>query len=62
VFELADRTHHDHMVCLTTGKVVEFYDERIEQIQREIADRHGFDIEEHSLVLYVRPKQAVKPT
>lgn len=58
VFELADRTHHDHMVCLDSGRVIEFYDERIEDIQREIADRHGFEIEEHSLVLYVRPKKA----
>jgi len=57
VFELADRTHHDHMVCLETGQVVEFYDERIEQLQREIADKHGYVIEEHSLVLYVRPKK-----
>jgi Fur family transcriptional regulator, ferric uptake regulator len=55
VFELADRTHHDHMVCLDSGRVIEFYDERIEQIQREIAKRHGYSIEEHSLVLYVRP-------
>ena len=57
VFELADRTHHDHMVCLDTGKVIEFYDERIEQLQREIASKHGYEIEEHSLVLYVRPKK-----
>ena len=57
VFELADRTHHDHMVCLDTGKVIEFCDERIEQLQREIASKHGYDIEEHSLVLYVRPKK-----
>ena len=57
VFELADRTHHDHMVCLETGRVIEFCDERIEQIQREIADKHGYSIEEHSLVLYVRPKK-----
>lgn len=57
VFELADRTHHDHMVCLDTGTVVEFFDERIEQLQQEIADRHGYSIEDHSLVLYVRPKK-----
>lgn len=55
VFELADRTHHDHMVCLDTGQVIEFYDERIEQLQSEIARKHGYEIEEHSLVLYVRP-------
>lgn len=57
VFELADRTHHDHMVCLETGKVIEFCDERIEQLQREIAAKHGYEIQEHSLVLYVRPKR-----
>jgi Fur family ferric uptake transcriptional regulator len=57
VFELTDRTHHDHMVCLKTGQVIEFVDERIEQLQREIADKHGYVIEEHSLVLYVRPKE-----
>ena len=56
VFELADGTHHDHMVCLTTGEVVEFYDERIEELQAEIAEKHGYFIEDHSLVLYVRPK------
>jgi Fur family transcriptional regulator, ferric uptake regulator len=57
VYELTDRTHHDHMVCLDTGTVIEFCDDRIEQLQREIADKHGYVIEEHSLVLYVRPKE-----
>ena len=56
VFELADGTPHDHMVCLTTGEVIEFYDERIEALQNEIAAKHGYCIEDHSLVLYVRPK------
>ena len=55
VFELADRTHHDHMVCLDTGKVIEFYNERIEELQNSIAEAHGYEIEDHSLVLYVRP-------
>ena len=58
VFELADRSHHDHMVCLETGKVIEFVEDRIEQLQTEIADRHGYTIEDHSLVLYVRPKSS----
>jgi Fur family ferric uptake transcriptional regulator len=58
VFELTDGTHHDHMVCLETGAVIEFCDERIEQIQREIADKHGYELEDHSLVLYVKPKKA----
>lgn len=56
VFELADKTHHDHMVCMETGAVIEFCDERIEQLQHDIADKYGYEIEDHSLVLYVRPK------
>ena len=57
VFELADGTHHDHMICMETGRVVEFYDERIERLQREIAAEQGYEIEDHSMVLYVRPKR-----
>ncbi len=56
VFELADKTHHDHMVCLDTGEVIEFRDDRIEQLQHDIAAKYGYEIEDHSLVLYVRPK------
>lgn len=56
VFELERGPHHDHMVCLDTGKVIEFVSDEIEQIQRRIAEKHGYEVEEHSLVLYVRPK------
>jgi Fur family ferric uptake transcriptional regulator len=58
VFELTDRSHHDHMICLETGAVIEFCDERIEQIQRDIAEKHGYVLEDHSLVLYVKPKKS----
>jgi len=57
VFELDRGEHHDHMVCTETGKVIEFYSEDIERLQREIAAKHGYTIEDHSLVLYVRPKK-----
>lgn len=57
VFELTDGTHHDHMVCVDSGQVIEFCDERIEQLQREIADKYGYELADHSLVLYVRPKK-----
>ena len=57
VFELADGEHHDHMVCLKTGKVIEFHSEEIERLQEEIANKHGYDISDHSLVLYVTPKK-----
>ena len=55
IFELADTAHHDHLLCIETGRVLEFYDERIERLQEEIAAEHGYEIEDHSLVLYVRP-------
>lgn len=52
VFELNDGEHHDHMVDMRTGKVVEFYDEIIESRQKEIAKEYGFKILEHTMVLY----------
>ena len=55
VFEMASGPHHDHMVCTETGKVIEFYDEEIERRQREIVRAHGYELQDHSLVLYVRP-------
>jgi Fur family ferric uptake transcriptional regulator len=57
VYEIERGKHHDHMVDLDSGKVVEFVSEDIERLQREIADKHGYVIEEHSLVLYVRAKK-----
>ncbi|CAA0096891.1 Ferric uptake regulation protein [Halioglobus japonicus] len=57
VFELATGEHHDHMVCVSSGEVVEFTDAVIEQRQREIAKEHGFELMDHSLVLYVRKKE-----
>ncbi len=56
IFELDCGEHHDHMICQETGKVIEFCDDEIERLQKEIADRHGYDLLDHSLVLYVRPK------
>ncbi len=55
-YELDSGTHHDHMVCVDTGKVIEFSNSEIERLQAEIAAEHGYDIEDHSLVIYVRPK------
>ena len=52
VFEIDDGQHHDHLVDISTGRVVEFYDEIIEQRQKEIATKYGFTITEHTMVLY----------
>ena len=55
VFEIDRGEHHDHMVCVETGKVIEFHNEKIEQLQQQIAKEHGYNLVEHSLVLYVKP-------
>jgi Fur family transcriptional regulator, ferric uptake regulator len=57
VYELDRGKHHDHMIDVDSGKVIEFVSEEIERLQHEIAERHGYVLEDHSLVLYVRPKR-----
>ena len=57
VYELDRGDHHDHMVDLDTGKIIEFESPEIEALQRQIAASHGYELEEHSLVLYVRKKR-----
>lgn len=57
VFELERGDHHDHMVCMQSGKVIEFHSETIEQLQKDIAEEHGYKLVDHSLVLYVEPKE-----
>jgi Fur family ferric uptake transcriptional regulator len=52
VFELNQGNHHDHLVCLTCGRVEEFFDAEIEERQHAIARSRGFDLQEHSLALY----------
>ena len=52
VFELNEGTHHDHIVCLDCGKVEEVVDSGIEERQTAVADRLGFEIRDHSLILY----------
>ena len=55
VFEMDEGEHHDHMVCVETGDVVEFINDDIERLQDEIAKKHGYELIDHSLVLYVKP-------
>lgn len=54
VFEISDKNHHDHLVCLDCGKVIEFEDDVIETRQTEIAKAHGIKLTNHSLYLYGR--------
>ncbi|HEY7907057.1 MAG TPA: ferric iron uptake transcriptional regulator [Wenzhouxiangella sp.] len=55
-YELAVDDHHDHMVCVESGEVIEFYDPAIEARQEEIAKAHGYEIVDHALVMYVKRK------
>lgn len=57
VFEIDRGDHHDHMVCMKTGQVIEFTNEKIEQLQHEIAEQYGYELVDHNLTLYVRPKK-----
>ncbi|MEY4725664.1 MAG: ferric iron uptake transcriptional regulator [Pseudomonadota bacterium] len=51
-FELNEGGHHDHLVCLSCGSVVEFHDEEVELRQEKIAKKHGFKLINHSMSLY----------
>lgn len=53
-FETADMPHHDHLIDLDTGTVIEFQSEKIERLQREIAAELGYDLIHHRLELYCR--------
>ncbi len=57
VFELDDGKHHDHMVCVESGTVIEFTNEEFERLQCEMAVEHGYELLDHSLVLYVKPRR-----
>ena len=55
VYELVSDDHHDHMVCIDSGTVIEFKNDLIEDEQEKIAREHGYKIVDHKLVLYVTP-------
>ena len=55
VYELTPAHHHDHMVCVETGDIIEFSCEDIERFQVEVAEEKGYEIVDHSMVLYVKP-------
>lgn len=54
-YEEAPEEHHDHLIDMKSGKVIEFHSEEIEALQREIARRHGYDLVGHRLELYGVP-------
>ena len=50
-----DSHHHDHMICLETGDIIEFYNEELENLQDEIAKKHGYKVVRHVHQLFVKP-------
>ena len=54
-YEAADNDHHDHLIDLSTGSVIEFVDEDIERLQEKIAQKLGYELVDHRLELYGRP-------
>ena len=54
VYELSSYQHHDHMVDVDSGQVIEFVNEEIEALQRQVVQSRGYELVDHALVLYVR--------
>lgn len=59
-YEAADSDHHDHLIDLTTGDVVEFMDAEIETLKERIAERLGYELVDHRLELYGKPLNGKK--
>ena len=57
-YEQQPEEHHDHLIDLSTGKVVEFHDDEIERLQQLVAERLGYKLVDHRLELYGRPLDA----
>ena len=52
-----DNKHHDHMICIDTGNIIEFYNEELENLQDKIAEENGYEVVRHVHQLFVRPKK-----
>ena len=57
VFERSSDEHHDHMVDIESGDVIEFVNDEIEKLQHVVAEKHGYEIVSHNMVLFVKPKE-----
>ncbi len=57
-YETADAEHHDHLIDVSTGDVIEFVDEEIEALQHKIAEKLGYELVDHRLELYGKKKKA----
>ena len=51
-YEELSESHHDHLIDIKTGEIIEFVDDEIEKLQKKVADRHGYALVDHKLELY----------
>ena len=51
-YEQLMESHHDHLIDIKTGEIIEFVDEEIEKLQKKVADKYGYDLVDHKLELY----------
>ena len=51
-YEELSESHHDHLIDIKTGEIIEFVDDKIEKLQKKVADRHGYELVDHKLELY----------
>ena len=56
-YEAVTETHHDHLIDVNTGEIIEFVDEEIEKLKKKIANKLGFDLVDHRLELYCKKKK-----
>ena len=57
-YEELSESHHDHLIDINTGEIIEFVDEEIEKLQEKIAEKFGYDLIDHKLELYGRKKNS----
>ena len=57
-YEELSESHHDHLIDIKTGEIIEFVDDEIEKIQKKIAEKFGYDLVDHKLELYGRKKNS----
>ena len=51
-------SHHDHLIDLKTGNIIEFVDDEIEKLQKKVAEKYGYDLVDHKLELYCLKKKS----
>ena len=51
-YEEISESHHDHLIDVKTGEIIEFVDDEIEKLQKKVAEKHGYDLVDHKLELY----------